>query len=51
MIRIGVIGTGMMGRNHARINSEFPITPEQALKNLKICEEIKKGLEWQGFST
>ncbi|MGB8218573.1 MAG: Gfo/Idh/MocA family oxidoreductase [Candidatus Methanoperedens sp.] len=24
-------------------NSEFPITPEQALNNLRICEEIKKG--------
>lgn len=22
----------------------FPVTPEQALKNLKICEEIKKGI-------
>lgn len=26
-------------------NSEFPITPEQALNNMKICEEIKKGFE------
>ncbi len=26
-------------------NSEFPITPEQALNNLRICEEIKKGFE------
>ncbi len=24
-------------------NSEFPITPEHALNNMKICEEIKKG--------
>ncbi|VVB86765.1 UDP-N-acetylglucosamine 3-dehydrogenase [uncultured archaeon] len=26
-------------------NSEFPITPEQALNNLRICEEIKKGFK------
>lgn len=25
-------------------NVEFPVTPEQALNNLMICEEIKKGL-------
>ncbi len=26
-------------------NTEFPITPEQAFNNLRICEEIKKGFE------
>ncbi|MCZ7357173.1 MAG: Gfo/Idh/MocA family oxidoreductase [Candidatus Methanoperedens sp.] len=26
-------------------NKVFPITPEQALNNLRICEEIKKGFE------
>lgn len=25
-------------------DKSFPVTPEQALKNLKICEEIKKGI-------
>ena len=25
-------------------NIEFPITPEQALNNLRICEKIKNGL-------
>lgn len=26
-------------------NTEFPVTPEQALKNLRICEKIKMGFE------
>jgi predicted dehydrogenase len=28
----------------AKSGKSFPVTPEEALKNLKICEEIKKGL-------
>ena len=24
---------------------EFPVTPEEGVKNLRVCEEIKKGLE------
>jgi predicted dehydrogenase len=26
-------------------NKDFPVTPEHAVNNLKICEEIKKGIE------
>jgi predicted dehydrogenase len=29
----------------ARMGKSFPVTPEDALKNLRICEEIKKGLQ------
>jgi predicted dehydrogenase len=28
-----------------RIGKSFPVTPEEALKNLRICEEIKRGLQ------
>jgi len=28
----------------ARVGKSFPVTPEEALKNLRICEEIKRGL-------
>jgi len=28
----------------AKSGKSFPVTPQEALKNLKICEEIKKGL-------
>ena len=29
----------------ARAGKSFPVTPEEALKNLRICEEIKRGLK------
>ncbi|MFB3765889.1 MAG: Gfo/Idh/MocA family oxidoreductase [Methanotrichaceae archaeon] len=29
----------------AKYGKKFPVTPEQALKNLMICEEIKKGIK------
>jgi len=28
----------------ARVGKSFPVTPQEALKNLRICEEIKRGL-------
>jgi len=28
----------------ARTGKSFPVTPQEALKNLRICEEIKRGL-------
>jgi hypothetical protein len=28
-----------------KTKKSFPVTPEEALKNLQICEQIKQGLE------
>ena len=32
-------------------HKEFPVTVEQAVKNLRICEEIEKGFGWDILST
>jgi predicted dehydrogenase len=29
----------------AKVGKSFPVTPEEAVKNLRICEEIKRGLK------
>ena len=28
----------------------FPVTPEQAVNNLRICEEVERGLQWDTIS-
>jgi predicted dehydrogenase len=31
--------------NSVKSKTSFPVTPEEALKNLQICEQIKLGLQ------